>query len=96
MCSAISDALGDCDEYANANQSAGIVRSTSALEHHLNGEVLPHVDNYDSQHIVGGLRPTLEELHLGEASLSEKVSGSLSCCIRGSATLNFYQTYNKC
>ena len=74
MCSAISDALGDFDEYANADLRDGSVWSSSALDHHLNGEVLPHLDNYSSQNVVGGLRPTLEELHLGESSPYEKVS----------------------
>lgn len=70
MYSGTSDAFGDYDEFSKDWSVDG----RTALEHHLNGDVLPHLDNYHSQQTKNQLRPTLEELHLGQVSRSEKVT----------------------
>ena len=52
------------------------VRTVRTLQHHLSREALPHLDNYHAQQTAGGLRPTLDELHLGTEPRSKKVKFS--------------------
>lgn len=45
-----------------------------SLKHHLSREALPQMRNYNTQANVSGVRPTMDELYLGETPKNQEVN----------------------